>query len=783
MMRTVFRRTAPAALGLRCASTDSFRAMLGDRNWGEHQAGDHARVFVDSDMFAWLVMDRAGSSANALGEQFMASLKQGMDIIDKLVAEKKVRIAIITSAKDTFCVGADLEQLYPVTDKAIAEAASKAGQQLFNRIEESKYPVVAAINGLALGGGCELALACHHRVISDKASMGLPETLLGLLPGAGGTVRLQELTGIQTALGWILKGSPNKADKCKKAGVVDAVVGGEDRFRSENRFFEGARAWAGKLVDKPLRPAKTTAAARRTWMQTLLEQNPLGRKVIANKTIQMLNDNTKGKYLGQYKALESVMFAAANPRPAAFDKEAKLFAELMVTPEAKNQCALYFLDDGMKKVEKKTGVKKEDIRKINDIGVIGAGVMGSGIVHFFVNKGHRVAVKDITPEAVEKGVGMVRKEFEGAVKRKRLDKKGLEKKMAFVTGGTDDAIFANVDVIVEAAVEIMDIKKKLLMSLEEKGILDGKKLFATNTSSLSVTELQSVSKFPETIVGMHFFNPVAKMPLVEVIVGEKTSKEAAAAIFQLSLKTGKKPIIVKDAPGFLVNRILGVYMAEAGRLAIKDRAEPKRVDQVMLNFGMPMGPFRLLDEVGLDVACHVGPVLEGGLKSKRFAVDSKIEQLVKDGFLGKKNGKGLYQYDEKQKALGMNTAVTSKYLSANPDSTFSTADIQDRCVLLMANEAALILAEGVAASPEDVDIGMVFGTGFAPFRGGLLQYVDHRGIQQTVDRLNQLRDKCKDDRFAPAPLLVDMAKAGKRFFPNRPFLPYVERTGFPTVNL
>ena len=782
-MRSAAALPGAAALGAMRFASNDFNKILGARKWGEVPAGEHAKVFVDSNMFAWLVMDRAGSSANALGDKFLESLKLGMDAIDKLVEEKKARVAIIASAKDSYCVGADLEQLYPVTDKAVAEQASKAGQDFFNRIEATKYPVVAAINGLALGGGCELALACHHRVISDTAAMGLPETLLGLLPGAGGTVRLQELVGIQTALQWILKGGQNKADKCRKVGAVDAVIPGKDRFDAEARFYEGVRAWAGKLIDKPLRPAVTKAAQRRTFQQKLLEGNPIGRRLIQQKTTEMLNGLTKGKYLGQYKALESVLFAAGNPRKAAFDREAKLFAELMVTPEAKNQCSLYFLDDGMKKLEKKTGFKKEQIMPIKNVGVIGAGVMGSGIVHFFANKGYKTAVKDITQEAVDKGVGMVRKEFEGAVKRKRLDKKGLAKKMDLVVGGTDDAIFRDADVIIEAAVEVMDIKKKLLKSLEEKGIVDGKKLFATNTSSLSLTELATVSKYPENVVGMHFFNPVAKMPLVEVIVGEKTSKEAAAAIFQLSLKTGKKPIIVKDAPGFLVNRVLGVYMAEAGRLAVKDSADPLLVDQVMLNFGMPMGPFRLLDEVGLDVACHVGPVLQNGLKSERFAVDPAIEQLTKDGFLGKKNKKGLYQYDEKLKALSMNKSVTDKYLNAKPNSSFNRDEILDRCVLLMANEAAMILSEGVAATPEDVDIGMVFGTGFAPFRGGLLQYVDHRGAQNVVDRLNRLRDQKKDERFAPAQLLVDMGKNQKRFFPNRPFVPYVERTTMPTINL
>jgi len=359
--------------------------------------------------------------------------------------------------------------------------------------------------------------------------------------------------------------------------------------------------------------------------------------------------------------------------------------------------------------------------------------------------------------------------------------------MALVTGSTSDDVFKDCDVIIEAAVERMDIKKKLLQDLEAKGVLDGKRIFATNTSSLSLTELQSVSKYPENIVGMHFFNPVKMMPLVEVIKGKQTSQKVAASIFQLALKTGKKPIVVNDAPGFLVNRILGAYMAEAGRLAIEDRACPMRIDQTITGFGMPMGPFRLLDEVGLDVACHVGPVLENGLKSKRFHVDARMEKLVADGYLGKKNGKGFYRYDEKGKEQGMDVSLTEKYICSSPDKAFSTTDILDRCVLMMVNEAALILEEGVAYSPEDVDIGMVFGTGFPPFRGGLLQYADHRGIGSIVTRLKQLRDKVKDERFTPAKSLEAMATAAEekkqRFFPNRPFVPYAERTSPPKCEL
>jgi 3-hydroxyacyl-CoA dehydrogenase / enoyl-CoA hydratase / 3-hydroxybutyryl-CoA epimerase len=691
-----------------------------------------------------------------------------------LVQEKKVRLAIITSAKDSFCVGADLEQLYPVTDPSIGENASRDGQKHFTRIQKSTYPIVAAVNGLALGGGCELALACHHRLIASNTSMGLPETLLGLLPGAGGTVRLQKLIGIQNALQWILKGAPVKADKCKKQGAVDAVIPAEARFTNEQRFFEGVRAWSGKLVDKPLKPA---AGKPKSFVNRLLEDTNFGRTIIIGQATKMLDKLTKKKYLGQYAALKCVIYAASFPAEKAYEYEAKTFGQMLVTPEAKNQCSLYFLEDGTKKLEKKTGLSKEQIPPVTNVGVIGAGVMGSGVAHYYLKKNYGVSLKDISEEAVAKGIAFIDKEFQGEVKKKKLDEKGKAKKMAKLVTGTEDAIFKNCEVIVEAAVEVMSIKKKMLQSLEEQGILDGKRIFATNTSSLSLTELQSVSKYPQQVVGMHFFNPVAKMPLVEVIKGQHTSKEAVAAIYQLALKSGKKPIIVNDAPGFLVNRILGAYMAEAGRLAVQDRADPVKIDKVISSFGMPMGPFRLLDEVGLDVACHVGPVLENGLKSKRFAVDKNIEKMVADGFLGKKNNKGFYQYDPKGKETNMNTTVTSKYLLQNQpaDSTFNTQDILDRCVLMMVNEASMILSEGVAATPEDVDIGMVWGTGFPPFRGGLLQYADHRGIPQIVDRLKQLRDKVKDERFAPSEMLAEMAAGKKRFFPDRPFVPYVER--------
>jgi 3-hydroxyacyl-CoA dehydrogenase / enoyl-CoA hydratase / 3-hydroxybutyryl-CoA epimerase len=753
--------------------------ILKNRLWQTRQAGRHVTVYVDSGRIAWIVMNRAGSSANALGEEFVHDMSTALDIVESLVARNEAQFAVIASAKSTFCVGADIDQMYPVTDLAAAETVPKRGHALFNRIEGEPFPVVAAINGLALGGGFELALACHQRLMASEAKVGFPECMLGLLPGGGGTVRTQRLCGLAKTVQWITTSKQIKPREAKAAGACDAVIPSQDRWEGEHRFYEGVRQWVGQhLSDKPAKPSKRKSIS---LMDRVLEQTTFGRRKVVYEATKALNQKTKGKYIAQYKALECIMYSATHSNAQGFDKECRGFAELLCSPEAKNQMTLYFLQESMKKSTKKTGVPKDKVKEVSRVGVIGAGVMGSGIVHYFSNKGIPVAVKDLTEDAVAKGLERVRTEFGEAVKRKRLDAAGVEAKMRLVTGGTTDDVFRGVDVIIEAAVEVMGVKKKVIEQLEKDGILHEKNLFATNTSSLSLTEMQSAATYPQNIVGMHFFNPVSKMPLVEVIKGTLTSSDAAATIYSLALKTGKMPIIVKDGPGFLVNRILGVYMAEAARLAVEEHCHPSKVDEAILSFGMPMGPFRLLDEVGLDVACHVGPVLSKGLHSDRFEVGPAIVQMMKDGHLGRKNHKGFYSYDHKGKETGINNGAVQLYLGSDLAATVSETEIVDRCILLMVNEATRILDEGVAASPEDVDIGMVWGTGFPAFRGGLLQYADHRGLDHVVTALEQLQRKTKKDRFAPTETLRRMAADGARFFPKRPYVPYQERHGFPKV--
>ncbi|KAG5476456.1 hypothetical protein LSCM1_04162 [Leishmania martiniquensis] len=770
---------AASAAKLTVTAYDFPKDVLCNRLWQTHQAGRHITVYIDSGRIAWIVMNRAESSANALGEEFVKDMNTALDIVESVVAKGDAQFAILASAKSTFCVGADIDQMYTVTDPAVAVQVPTVGHKLFNRIEQEKFPIVAAINGLALGGGFELSLACHQRLMASTAKVGFPECLLGLLPGGGGTVRTQRLCGLTKTVQWIMTSKQIKPREAKSAGACDVIIPAEDRWKGEHRFYEGVRRWAGQnLSDKP---ARLSRRKNISLMDRVLESTTFGRRKVADEAIKMLNKKTKGKYIAQYKALECVMYSATHSNQQGFDKECRGFAELLCSPEAKNQMSLYFLQESMKKSADKTGVPKDKVMSVSRVGVIGAGVMGSGIVHYFAKSGIPVAVKDVKEESLKRGIAGVRAEFEQAVRRKRLVAAELEKKMALVTGGTTNEALRDADVIVEAAVEVMEIKKKVIRELEQDGILHSKNLFATNTSSLSLSEMQTVATRPQNIVGMHFFNPVSKMPLVEVIKGESTSAEAAAAIFSLALKTGKIPIIVKDGPGFLVNRILGVYMAEAGRLAVDERCHPACVDEAILSFGMPMGPFRLLDEVGLDVACHVGPVLTSGLKSSRFSVSASISQMVSDGHLGRKNKKGFYNYTDAGKEAGLNSAVLQKYLGKDLSASISAAEIVDRCVLLMVNEATRILDEGIAMSPEDVDTGMVWGTGFPPFRGGLLQYADHRGIGNCVAALEQLHRKTGKDHFAPTETLKKMAIEEKRFFPKRPYVPYQERHGYPKV--
>lgn len=579
-------------------------------------------------------------------------------------------------------------------------------------------------------------------------------------------MRLPRLVGLQQSLQIILPGAAVSATKAKKIGLVDVVLPAGDRYPHENRFYHNVRSFAGRIFEKSF----SSKPPGKTLQDRFLDNTALGRFIVGWMAERNLNKLTHGKYPAAYVALDTVKRNLSVPPQQAFKNEAVAFGKLSATAESKNLMALFFLMEGAKKRAELTN--HAPVQPIHKVGVIGAGVMGSGIAQLVAHKNLRVHMKDIKDEFVSKGMDKISELFKGMVSRRRMTPEDCKRKLGLVTGSTSNEGFRDAQIVIEAAVEQMKLKQVILRECEQ--VLGANDIFATNTSSLSITELQSVATRPENVVGMHFFNPVHKMPLVEVVRGKFTSDAAVATVYELALQLGKTPVIVGDGPGFLVNRILGIYLNEAGRL-LAEGADIKAVDSALLQFGMPMGPFRLLDEVGLDVGTHVAEVMHQGL-GERFAPPPNgdmIGKMVASGRLGKKSGQGFYRYN-KGRSEGIDPFVSQQLSVMRKARAIPSAEVVDRCVLLMVNEAARILEEGIAARPEDVDLGMVFGTGFPPFRGGLLQHADSLTVSAVVQRLNEFHAKL-GARYRPAPLLVKMAAEGKRFFPDRPLAPYVER--------
>ena len=755
---------------------------------------------------------------NVIDGQFISDIKSILEVIDARIKTKKIKSLLITSAKNnSFCVGADINMMYPNLDEKSAEKAAKYGQDAMDKLASLGVPTLSCIHGPALGGGFELCLATTHRLASDHKSttVGLPEVMLGVIPGAGGTVRMSKLVGLQKSLELILPGKTLSATRAKKANIVDVIIPYQDRIENEFRFLSACRNFAGaKTVDKQPSVAKYVP---KTIQDKLLEGNFIGRKFVAQMALSNLDKTTRGKYPAPYSALQSVYNSTKSgmSNGRALLMERQLFGKMAVTAESKNLMSVFFMRENAKNWKKRFGKlnKLKQVTKVTydptsakkagtvapSVAVIGAGVMGSGIAQLFAHKNYPIFMKDIKPEFVKNGMNIVERIFmDDYVKKGRMSREEALFRIKLVSGGTEYPKSDNsssIQVVIEAAVENMDLKKKILLECEKSFASSGNVIFATNTSTLSINELATVSKHPDLVVGMHFFNPVHKMPLVEIIRGKQTSDETVATIYKLALDLGKIPIVCHDGPGFIVNRILGIYMTEAGRL-INDGGEIQQIDKVMVEqFGMPMGPFRLLDEVGTDVAYHSGETLR--VLGQRFTETSgnslfDLKKLVDAKLLGKKVGKGIFLYGEhaeKVKKGDINPDVLQVFPGYDPKlrRKFPPEEIIDRCVLLMVNEACLILEEGVAETAQDIDMGMIFGTGFAPFRGGLLQYADSKGAKWIVKRLKELSDLYGSSngsvRFKPSKLLLSMAENNERFYPDRPAAKFIERNTPPRPKL
>lgn len=693
---------------------------------------------IDEQNIAWLAIDVPNEKMNTLQAVFADEMKE---IFAQLKDTSGVKGMIIHSLKpDNFVAGADVRMLEACTTASEAEALAKQGQNLFQQLSDLPYPVVAAIHGPCLGGGLELALACDYRVCtdSDKTRLGLPEVQLGLLPGSGGTQRLPRLIGLLPSLDLILTGKQLRAKKAKKLGVVDACV-------PETILLDVAK----QLIEK----GKNKGNKKQSTKEKLMSGSGLGRKFVFEQAAKKTNEKTRGNYPATVAILEVIQHGLEKGFAQGQELEAKRFGELVMSSESKALRSIFFATTEMKK---ENGAEAEPAA-VNRVGVLGGGLMGAGISHVSVAKAKvPVRIKDVSNDGVLNALNYNYKLFEKQRKRRIISKAGLQSKMLQLSGGIDFTSFNHIDVVIEAVFEDLDLKQTMVADIEANA--KPETIFATNTSSLPIHKIAEKAERPENIVGLHYFSPVEKMPLVEVIPHETTSEETISTVVALAKKQGKTPIVVKDKAGFYVNRILAPYMNEAAHILLAN--EPiEQLDGALLDFGFPVGPITLLDEVGVDIGAKIMPILVNEL-GERFKGPDVFDTLLNDGRKGRKSGKGFYSYKGKKKEVDKSVY---KLLNLTPESKLSDNDIALRCVLPMLNEAVRCLDDGIIRSPRDGDIGAIFGIGFPPFLGGPFRYMDQFGLRELVEKMNEFASKY-GDRYAPCDGLLTRAGEGRNFY-------------------
>ncbi|HAS8598448.1 TPA: fatty acid oxidation complex subunit alpha FadJ [Vibrio vulnificus] len=695
---------------------------------------------IDEQNIAWLGIDVPNEKMNTLQAAFADEMKA---IFAQLKDCCGLKGLIVHSLKpDNFVAGADVRMLEACKTAPEAEALARQGQELFQQLSDLPYPVVAAIHGPCLGGGLELALACDFRVCSDDDAtrLGLPEVQLGLLPGSGGTQRLPRLIGLLPSLDLILTGKQLRANKAKKLGVVDACVPQTILLDVAKQFVEKGKKRAKQKV---------------TTKEKLLSGSGLGRKFVFEQAAKKTHEKTRGNYPATVAILQVIQHGLEKGMKQGLELEAKRFGELVMSNESKALRSIFFATTEMKK---ETGSEAKP-SKVGMVGVLGGGLMGAGISHVSVAKAKvPVRIKDVSDDGVLNALKYNYKLFDKQRKRRILSKAQLQSKMLQLSGGTDFTSFNRTDVVIEAVFEDLSLKQQMVADIEANA--KSETIFATNTSSLPIHKIAEKAQRPENIVGLHYFSPVEKMPLVEVIPHESTSEETIATVVALAKKQGKTPIVVKDQAGFYVNRILAPYMNESAHILLANEPIDK-IDTALLDFGFPVGPITLLDEVGVDIGAKIMPILVAELGA-RFKGPDVFDVLLNDGRKGRKSGKGFYTYKGKKKEVDKSVY---KLLKLTPESKLSDKDIALRCVLPMLNEAVRCLDDGIIRSPRDGDIGAIFGIGFPPFLGGPFRYMDQFGLKELVEKMNQFAEKY-GDRFAPCDGLLTRAGEGRRFYDN-----------------
>ncbi len=717
---------------------------------------------------AVITFDMEGEPVNTIAPQVSQEFE---GLMTRAASDSSAKaIVIISGKKDTFIAGAKIDFLQTIKTAGDASALSRQGQAGFDRLDAFEKPVVAAIHGACLGGGLEWALACDYRIATDspRTSLALPEVQLGLIPGAGGTQRLPALIGAQAALDLILTGKTLKAKKALKLGVVDEVV-------PAPILRQIALSRAGELADGTLKIERQRGLApsiaksksfpeilkgltnREAWAEFALEDNPLGRKVLFDQAKKQLLKKTRGKYPAPEKALEVVRIGLEKGMKAGLEAEAAAFGELVMNDISKRLVEIFFATTALKK-DNGVADPKVKPREVKKLGMLGGGLMGGGIAYVSAAlSGVPVRIKDKDEAGAGRAMAHVRSLFDERVKKRSLTWREAEKAMALVSATTDYSGFKRVDLVIEAVFEDLKLKHQMVKDIES--VCGPETIFASNTSSIPITEIAKASKHPETVVGMHYFSPVNKMPLLEVITHKGTADWVTATCVEVGKKQGKTVIVVNDGVGFYTSRILAPYMNEAAFL-LSEGADIAELDRALVDFGFPVGPITLLDEVGIDVAAKVAKIMHAAFGDRMLAPDT-TDALVKDGRLGRKAQKGFYLYEHGKKGE-VDTSIYALTPQGKDRKRFDRSEMAERCALQMVNEAIRCLGEGVLRSPRDGDIGAIFGLGFPPFLGGPFRYADAQGLGKILLRTEHFEER-HGKRFTPAPLLAEYVKTGRKF--------------------
>jgi 3-hydroxyacyl-CoA dehydrogenase/enoyl-CoA hydratase/3-hydroxybutyryl-CoA epimerase len=723
-------------------------------------------VEVRPDGVAVITYDVPGEAVNTIKATFAEEFER---TFGEIASDPRVKAAVLISGKpDGFIAGADIDMLKGVKTAAEAEAMCRTGHKAVARIVDSPKPIVAAVHGAALGGGFELALACHARVLSDdkKTSLGLPEVQLGLLPGMSGLQRLAQIAGLAVALDYGLTGKTMKPSKAKALGVAADVV-------PQPILKDVAAALSLSLAEKgkPFRAGgprkKGISLDKDAITRAALEANPVGRAVLFKKAGDEVKKKTGGHYPAPPRIIEVLKTFGDKGLEASQVVEARAFGELVVSSTAHRLMEIFFATTALKK---DTGVDDAgaSARRVEKIAMLGAGLMGAGITYVSINAGLPVRLRDRDDASLGRGLKYVTDILDERVKKRQMTRIERDQRLSLLSTTTDYSGMKSVDLVIEAVFEDLAVKHKVLKEVEEaakEGVI-----FASNTSSIPIGKIAAAARRPQNVVGMHYFSPVHKMPLLEVIRTKETSPEVVATAVAVGKKQGKTVIVVNDGVGFYTSRVLGPYMNEASYL-LMEGVSIQAIDRALTAWGWPVGPIALLDEVGIDVAAHVGPIMIEAF-GERLEPPPTISKLIADDRKGRKNERGFYLYGAAAKAKGKGKHVDESIYGvlglsvpdpkAKPPVT--AEEIQMRCSLQLINEAMHCYGEGILRSPRDGDIGAIFGLGFPPFRGGPFRYVDSIGAAEVLKRIEGYHARF-GKRWAPAPALVEMAKGGKRFYP------------------